>query len=99
MAIERDSVHFQILARLCGAPKAVRGTSGAMLEREYSAPWAVDELAAAGLIRQRGWHDGPGAIWVPTEPGLRLYEELAAGPAKPTSPHWIKKPEVEGSAG
>ena len=92
MPIERDSVQFQILARLCGAPKAVRGTSGAMLDRDYNAPWAVDELAAAGLIRQRGWHDGPGAIWIPTPAGEEVYERLIAERAKPAAPRWGRHP-------
>jgi hypothetical protein len=81
MLIERDSVHFRILERLCRAPKAVRGTSGTMLDRNYGAPWAVDELARAGLIAERGWHSGPGAVWVPTARGMAAFEKLAAGPA------------------
>jgi len=96
MTIERDSVHFAILERLCSAPKPVRGTSGAMLDRDYQAPWAVDELAAAGLIRERGWHDGPGAIWIPTPEGEALYRRLAESPAaKPAAPRWIKGAEVK----
>jgi hypothetical protein len=92
MTIERDSVHFLILERLCALPRPVRGTSVAMLERDYSAPWAVAELAAAGLVRERGWHDGPGSIWVPTPQGEALYQQLAAaGPVKPASPRWVRK--------
>jgi hypothetical protein len=81
MLIERGSVHFRILERLCRAPRAVRGTSGAMLGREHNAPWAVDELARAGLIKERGWHDGPGAVWVPTAEGMAAFEKLASAPA------------------
>jgi hypothetical protein len=77
MMIERDSVHFQILERLCAMPKAVRGISGAMLDRRFNAVWAVDELAAAGLITERGWANGPGAIWVPTPAGEAIYRELS----------------------
>jgi hypothetical protein len=77
MMIERDSVHFQILERLCATPKAVRGSSGAMLDRRYHADWAIEELAGAGLIAERGWADGPGAVWVPTAAGEALYRELA----------------------
>lgn len=92
MIVDRDSVHYQILERLCSLPPPVRGTSGAMLDREYHAPWAVDELAAAGLIRPRGWHSGPGSVWVPTEAGITLYHELAASPGpKPPSPRWVRK--------
>jgi hypothetical protein len=77
MIIERGSVHFQILERLCSMPKAVRGISGAMLDRHFHADWAVEELSGAGLIAERGWADGPGTIWVPTAAGEALYRELA----------------------
>jgi hypothetical protein len=80
MEIERDGVHFRILERLCSMPQAVRGISGAMLERHFSASWAVDELAAARLIRPRGWANGPGAIWIPTEDGLAIYRRLHGEP-------------------
>jgi hypothetical protein len=78
MTIARDSVHFRILERLCTMPRAVRGISGAMLERHFNAGWAVDELAAAGLITQRGWADGPGAVWVPSARGEALYRQMIA---------------------
>lgn len=78
MLIERGSVHFRILERLCRAPKAVRGTSGAMLDRDYNAPWAVDELARAGLITERGWHNGPGAVWLPTAEGMAAFNKLVS---------------------
>lgn len=81
MIIQRDSVHFRILERLCRTPKAVRGTSGAMLERDYGAPRAIDELARGGLIKERGWHNGPGGIWIPTQDGMALYEQMAAAAA------------------
>jgi hypothetical protein len=77
MMIERDSVHFQILERLCSMPRAVRGISGTMLDRHFHADWAVEELSGAGLITERGWTDGPGTIWVPTAAGEALYRELA----------------------
>jgi hypothetical protein len=77
MMIERDSVHFQILERLCSMPRAVRGISGTMLDRHFHADWAVEELSGAGLIAQRGWADGPGTIWVPTMAGEALYEALS----------------------
>jgi len=92
MPIQRDSVHFRILARLCGVPRAVRGTSGAMLNRDYDAPWAVDELAAAGLIRERGWHNGPGAVWIPTPAGEEVYRRLVAERSKPAAPRWVRNP-------
>jgi hypothetical protein len=58
-------------------PKAVRGISGAMLDRRFNALWAVDELAAAGLIAERGWADGPGTVWVPTTAGETIYQEMS----------------------
>jgi hypothetical protein len=76
MMIERDSVHFQILERLCSMPKAVRGSSATMLDRRFHADWAVAELATAGLIAERGWADGPGTVWVPTAAGEALYQKL-----------------------
>lgn len=95
MTIQRDSVHFQILARLCGVPTAVRGTSGAMLERDYGAPSVIAELERAGLIRQRGWHNGPGAVWVPTEEGVALYDQLVTeapdDPPRAASPRWVRR--------
>ena len=80
MAIERDSVHFRILERLCTMPKPVRGISGAMLDRHFGAPAAVEELASLGLIQGRGWANGPGMIWIPTADGEALYHELADDP-------------------
>jgi hypothetical protein len=76
MMIERDSVHFQILERLCSMPRAVRGISGAMLDRHFHADWAVEDLSGAGLITERGWADGPGTVWVPTAAGEALYRAL-----------------------
>ncbi|MGH6920841.1 MAG: hypothetical protein ACREJ0_24425 [Geminicoccaceae bacterium] len=76
MMIERDSVHFQILERMCSMPKAVRSISGAMLDRHFHADWAVEELSGAGLIAERGWADGPGTVWVPTAAGEALFREL-----------------------
>jgi hypothetical protein len=77
MAIERDSVHFRILERLCSMPKPVRGIAGAMLERHFGAPDAVEELASLGLIQGRGWANGPGMIWIPTAEGEAVYHGLA----------------------
>jgi hypothetical protein len=49
MLIERGSVHFRILERLCRAPKAMRGTSRAMLDRDYGArPRRWTSLRARG---------------------------------------------------
>jgi hypothetical protein len=88
MTIERDSVHFRILERLCAMPKPVRGISGAMLDRHFGAPAAVEELASLGLIQGRGWANGPGLIWIPTAGGEALYQELAegAGGGSPVQP-------------
>ena len=79
MTIERDSVHFRILERLCAMPKPVRGISGGMLDRHFGAPEAVEELAAHGLIRGRGWANGPGMVWIPTAEGEAAYQALADG--------------------
>jgi hypothetical protein len=79
MAIERDSVHFRILERLCTMPKPVRGISGAMLDRHFGAPDAVEELASLGLLQGRGWANGPGMIWIPTSDGEAVYQALAEG--------------------
>ena len=79
MTIERDSVHFRILERLCTMPRPVRGIAGAMLERHFSAPEAVEELARLGLIQGRGWANGPGLIWIPTAEGEAAYQALADG--------------------
>jgi hypothetical protein len=79
MAIERDSVHFRILERLCAMPKPVRGIAGAMLDRHFGAPQAVEELASEGLIKGRGWANGPGMIWIPTPEGEAAYQALADG--------------------
>ncbi len=78
MRIERGSAHFKILEKLCTAPRPVRGVSTVMLNRAYDAPGAIETLAEAGLIAERGWHSGPGAVWIPTEAGESLYDELAA---------------------
>ena len=75
---DSDSVHHKILMRLCSAPKAVRGVSEVMLVRSYGDPRAIEELAQAKLIRKRGWHDGPGGVWIPTAAGAELCEKLSA---------------------
>jgi hypothetical protein len=85
MAIERDSVHFRILERLCAMPRPVRGIAGGMLERHFGAPEAVEELARLGLIRGRGWANGPGMIWVPTADGEAAYRALADGGGEASS--------------
>lgn len=77
MSIERDSVQFRILEKLCTAPRPVRGVSTVMLNRVFDAPGAIETLAEAGLIEERGWDVGPGAVWIPTAAGECLYEELA----------------------
>jgi hypothetical protein len=48
-----------------------------MLDRHFGAPYAVEELAAAGLIQARGWANGPGMIWIPTAEGEALHRALA----------------------
>lgn len=80
MKIRHDSVQFQILDRLCRMPKAVRGIAPAMLQREFGDLAAVDRLAAKGLVKKRGWADGPGWIWVPTEAGEALHLAMSTAP-------------------
>jgi hypothetical protein len=92
MAIERDSVHFRILERLCTMPKPVRGIAGGMLDRRFGAPEAVEELASLGLIQGRGWANGPGMVWIPTTDGEAVYRELADGACEGPSFHPIKTP-------
>ena len=92
MGIERDSVHFRILERLCTMPRPVRGIAGAMLDRHFGAPDAVEELASLGLIAGRGWANGPGMIWIPTAAGEAAYRALADGTSGSFQP-------VERSAG
>jgi hypothetical protein len=89
MHIERDSPYFQILEKLCSAPEAVRGVSGVMLNRVFDAPFILAELAENGLIRERGWDKGPGAVWIATEKGEQLFREIAAQPPASGKPHSI----------
>lgn len=84
MQIRYDGVHFHILERLCAMPRAVRGMAPAMLQRQFGDLVAVEELAAAGLLKKRGWADGPGWIWLPTEAGEALY--LAMSTAQHQNP-------------
>ena len=86
MTIERDSVHFRILERLCAMPRPVRGIAGAMLERHFSAPEVVEDLARLGLIQGRGWANGPGLIWIPTAEGEAAYRTLAEGGGERAAP-------------
>ncbi len=80
MTIRADSIDFRILDRLCRMPKPVRGMAPGMLERQFGDLAAVERLAAAGLLKKRGWADGPGWIWVPTEKGLALHRSMSAAP-------------------
>ena len=80
MQVRYESVHFQVLERLCAMPKAVRGIAPAMLQRQFGDLVAVEELAAAGLVKKRGWADGPGWVWVPTEAGEALYRRMSTAP-------------------
>ncbi len=80
MQIRYDSIHFQILERLCSMPKAVRGMAPAMLQRRFGDLVPVEELAAAGYLKKRGWADGPGWIWIPTDAGLALYRSMSEAP-------------------
>ncbi len=80
MFLRHDSVQFLILDRLCQMPKAVRGMAPAMLQREFGDLAAVDKLAAMGLVKKRGWANGPGCVWVPTATGEALHLEMSTAP-------------------
>lgn len=79
--IEKTSKQYKILEHLCRMAKPVRGASDVMLNRVHQAPEAIADLAQKGLIRERGWDTGPGAIWVPTAEGEALFRELSQPPA------------------
>jgi hypothetical protein len=96
MQIERDSVHFRILERLCTMPRPVRGISGTMLDRHFGAPGAVEELASLGLIQGRGWANGPGMVWIPTAAGEALYQEVADGSGERPSLQPVRTPASAG---
>ncbi|MDA0367152.1 MAG: hypothetical protein O2995_02055 [Proteobacteria bacterium] len=49
-----------------------------MLLRNFKSLRAIQLLAADGLIRCRGWNDGPGGVWVPTSKGEALIEGSGA---------------------
>ena len=66
-------------------PKAVRGMAPAMLQRQFGDLAAVEALAAAGLLKRRGWADGPGWIWVPTEAGEALHYAMTTAPHQSSS--------------
>lgn len=78
MQIANDSVHHRILDHLCTMPKAVRGMSMPMLQREFGSADAVEDLITLGLIKRRGWSDGPGSILVPTAEGEALHQNMQA---------------------
>ncbi|MGI9434621.1 MAG: hypothetical protein ACR2Q4_07315, partial [Geminicoccaceae bacterium] len=84
MAIRYGSVHQKILTRICVMPKAVRGMSAEMLLREFGDTGALDDLAASGLLKKRGWMDGPGTIWIPTAKGEALHQTMIEAPCLST---------------
>ena len=49
-----------------------------MLQRQFGESSAVDDLISGGLIKKRGWADGPGAILIPTPEGEALVQSLRA---------------------
>lgn len=77
--IEKGSTEHEILVALCEMPRPVRGMSEAMLLRNYRSSRAIRSLSAQGLIKRRGWHDGPGGIWVPTSEGEAVVLEKEPG--------------------
>lgn len=77
--LEKESDEYKILETLCRMPRPVRGMSEAMLVRRFKSPRPIQTLAAKGLIRHRGWSDGPGGVWVPTREG----EAVIAGTSAP----------------
>lgn len=77
MQIQRDSLHFRVLEALDAMPQAMPGITAVMLNRKFNAPQVLVELEAEGLIAEKGWDTGPGAVVVATEAGARLYRALA----------------------
>lgn len=75
--VEKDSDEYKILAALCRLPRPVRSMSEAMLLRRFKSSRPIQALEAKGLIRRRGWSDGPGSVWVPTEDGEAIVQEAA----------------------
>jgi len=53
-------------------------------------------LAAGGLIAPRGWANGPGAVWIPTDKGEALYHELANGSREPPPFQPVRTPANSG---
>ena len=79
MSIERDSVHFRILERLCAMAKPVRGISGAMLELTDNAD-LVMLLIVAFLLLAGCFIDGSVLIIMLTPIFLPLVAELGVDP-------------------
>lgn len=82
MQILWGSLEHQVLELLFEFPAPVRGMSEVMIDR--AAPGAgrmLDEMAEAGLVASRGWCEGPGAIWVPTEEGATALAAVSNGDA------------------
>jgi DNA-binding MarR family transcriptional regulator len=77
--IEKGSTEYAILVALCDMPRPVRGMSEAMLLLNYRSSRAIRALSEQGLIKRRGWHDGPGGIWVPTSEGEAMVLEKEPG--------------------
>ncbi len=75
--VDKDSDEYRILETLCRMPRPVRGMSEEMLVRSFKSARPLRALAGQGLIRRRGWCDGPGGIWVPTEAGEALVSDAA----------------------
>ena len=76
--IEKNSPEHEILSALCAMPRPVRSMSEAVLLRKFRSSRAIHNLASQGLIRLRGWSDGPGGVWVPTAEGENLLIESNA---------------------
>jgi len=78
MQIQLNSAHFRILEALCTTPKPVRGITAVMLNRKFNAPQVLIELESEGLISEKRWDKGPGAVLVATMRGEQLYSTLSA---------------------
>lgn len=84
MQVHWGSLEHQVLEMLCGMPLAVRGMSDVMLDR--AAPGAariLHDMAADGLLKSRGWCEGPGLIWVPTAAGEAALGSMATEGREP----------------
>ena len=76
--IEKSPPEHEILTALRDMPRPVRGMSEEVSLGIFRSPRAIHNLASQGLIRLRGWSDGPRGAWVPTPEGENLLIQSTA---------------------